>query len=275
MQDQTNPSQPQNQKEPATRGIPPQSTKEDTNPPAGPADQLVQKKANARAEVHETGQSAHQRTFKPEEDETWPSCAIDGTNSSLLVVTNWSTLWTVNKLRQHLLKSLGGDELTFSEDGTQAFLSYTTFLAAMQARTVCEQACSLLRSDHTEHAGADAAAEDAHNAQSSQRNNVNAGIDFERESGSTPFEGVAYTHGTDLECLEEPGRELLESSMRSGANLHTLDAHNTWGPISSGSARGGCAPPASGGGFPSQPSSGSSGAGYPSFESHEWCLISC
>jgi hypothetical protein len=51
----------------------------------------------------------------------------------------------VQNMRNHLLTALGGHALRFSEDGCKAYLEFGSALAAVQARTVCEQACCMLR----------------------------------------------------------------------------------------------------------------------------------
>ena len=75
----------------------------------------------------------------------WPTCTISGAHMHQLIVHNWSTLWTVHQMRRRLLTALGGKDLTISPDGIKAYLVYTSSLAAMQAKAVCEQACELLR----------------------------------------------------------------------------------------------------------------------------------
>lgn len=79
------------------------------------------------------------------EDDSWPSCTVSGADMRQLVVKNWSTFWTVQNMRNHLLTALGGTSLRFSEDGCKAYLEFGNSLAAVQARTVCEQACAMLR----------------------------------------------------------------------------------------------------------------------------------
>lgn len=80
-----------------------------------------------------------------EADDSWPCCTVSGADMRQLVVKNWSTFWTVQNMRNHLLTALGGFALRFSEDGCRAYLEFGSSLAAVQARTVCEQACDMLR----------------------------------------------------------------------------------------------------------------------------------
>ena len=75
----------------------------------------------------------------------WPSFSISGVSMQQLIITNWSSLWTVHHLNKHIVKPLGGCELTICEDGTKAYFSFNSSLAAVQARKVCEEACDLLR----------------------------------------------------------------------------------------------------------------------------------
>jgi hypothetical protein len=86
------------------------------------------------------------RLYKTETgDDEWPTCTVSGADMRRLVVRNWSTFWTVQNMRKHLLAALGGTSLRFSEDGCKAYLEFSNSLAAVQARTVCEQACAMLR----------------------------------------------------------------------------------------------------------------------------------
>mmetsp|Transcript_22224 Transcript_22224/g.45353 ORF Transcript_22224/g.45353 Transcript_22224/m.45353 type:complete len:330 (+) Transcript_22224:80-1069(+) len=223
------------------------------HPPAGPLDQvhwrLVEDSSCAGSHKSETSGG----------DETWPVCSVDKENSNLLVVTNWSTLWTVHKLKQHLLKALGGSEIQFSEDGSRAYLWYTTYLAAMQARTVCEEACAQLKVFFSQ-------TEASHRASESAGNAVDDNEHFDNH------EHAFGCSNTDLNSLVEssPARSLIESSMRK-ANL-PLDgagwgqAHEPLHP-SCGSA--------SNGGRPTEPGSSGSSRGGDWEASHEWCLISC
>ena len=75
----------------------------------------------------------------------WPSFCISGVSMQQLVIQNWSSLWTVYHLNKHIVKPLGCCELTICEDGTKAYLNFSSSLAAVQARKVCEEACDLLR----------------------------------------------------------------------------------------------------------------------------------
>jgi hypothetical protein len=74
----------------------------------------------------------------------WPSFSISGVSMQQLVITNWSSLWTVYHLNKHIVKPLGCCELTICEDGTKAYLTFNNSLSAVQARKVCEEACDLL-----------------------------------------------------------------------------------------------------------------------------------
>eukprot|EP00288_Rhodomonas_lens_P017863 CAMPEP_0177693618 /NCGR_PEP_ID=MMETSP0484_2-20121128/2494_1 /TAXON_ID=354590 /ORGANISM="Rhodomonas lens, Strain RHODO" /LENGTH=341 /DNA_ID=CAMNT_0019204437 /DNA_START=8 /DNA_END=1029 /DNA_ORIENTATION=- len=218
------------------------------HPPTGPLDQLHWK-------LHEeASDSAQTHRNLPQVDETWPTCAVDAKDANLLIVTNWSTLWTVYKLRQHLLKALGGSEIQFSEDGSQAFLWYTTYLAAMQARTVCEKACVQLRESQQQQAQHDT----QHDAPARHADSVSAPVSAHHVG--LPHDDEHHEHlfaaleSSDLDSLVEstPGRALIESSMRK-ASSQALETNKAWDhPLPQT-----CSAPASNGGFPTQP--GSSG----------------
>jgi len=79
------------------------------------------------------------------ESNDWPSFSVSGLNMQELIITNWSALWTVHHLNKRLVKPLGGSNLNISEDGTKAYLTFPSSLAAVQARKVCEEACDLLQ----------------------------------------------------------------------------------------------------------------------------------
>ena len=69
------------------------------------------------------------------------SCKVEGTSLS---VENWSIHWTVQSISDHLLKPLGGTSISFSSDGAVAKLSFTTCMAALQARRVALLASRLV-----------------------------------------------------------------------------------------------------------------------------------
>lgn len=74
-------------------------------------------------------------------------CKVEGTTLS---VQNWSVHWTVQSLSNHLLKPLGGTSIAFSSDGSMAELSFTTCMAALQARRVALLASKLVGAQQEE-----------------------------------------------------------------------------------------------------------------------------
>jgi len=79
-------------------------------------------------------------------DSCWPSFTISGTEMQQLVISNWSSLWTVHHLHNQIVRPLGVLEMSISEDGAKAHFHFASSLAALQARRVCEEACSILQS---------------------------------------------------------------------------------------------------------------------------------
>jgi len=71
----------------------------------------------------------------------WPTFSVSGLNMQTLVVANWSTLWSVQHLRKYILEPANGDSVSISDDGSKAYLSFHTQLAAVQARALCLEAC--------------------------------------------------------------------------------------------------------------------------------------
>jgi len=94
-------------------------------------------------------ESAVQRSSQSSQavcDSAWPSFTISGTSMQQLVITNWSSLWTIQNLDQYVVRPLGVLRMTISEDGSKSYLDFSSSLAALQARRVCEEACEILRS---------------------------------------------------------------------------------------------------------------------------------
>ena len=71
----------------------------------------------------------------------WPECTVCGDKLQTLLIKNWSSLWTVRQLENHILYPSQGREISVSQDGTKAFLRFFTPAGAMQARTLCEDLC--------------------------------------------------------------------------------------------------------------------------------------
>ena len=223
------------------------------HPLSGPLDQIHWKSFEVVSDP--THQKCKLLEIDRHKSENWPTCVLGEENANLLIVTDWSTLWTVYKLRRHLLKALGGTEIQISEDGSQAFLWYTTYLAAKQAKTVCEQACTRLRAVFPPHSDSD--------------NDGSASLQPTPEQLNTSQHDdadhlFATTASADLTSLAEssPGRVLIESSM-----LKAKDGSDWGQPLPHT-----CASISNAGG-PCQPGSSHSSDG--DWESHEWCLISC
>mmetsp|Transcript_32615 Transcript_32615/g.50754 ORF Transcript_32615/g.50754 Transcript_32615/m.50754 type:complete len:327 (+) Transcript_32615:114-1094(+) len=82
--------------------------------------------------------------------EDWPVARVGGEGLKEVTIINWSELWTVQSLRKHLLRPLGGADIVFSSDGGEAVLKFTTSVVAQQALKVCRKACTLLRQRRTE-----------------------------------------------------------------------------------------------------------------------------
>ena len=78
-------------------------------------------------------------------NDRWPAFSVTGLNMQTLVVANWSTLWTVQHLRKYILEPVQGESVSISEDGSKAYLSFNTQLAAVQARALCLEACRQVR----------------------------------------------------------------------------------------------------------------------------------
>jgi hypothetical protein len=71
-----------------------------------------------------------------------PTCRL--ANETSLIIENWSALWTQFSLRKYLLTPLGGNAMTFSDDGCHVTLRFGSSAVALQAKNICEQACSLV-----------------------------------------------------------------------------------------------------------------------------------
>jgi len=81
----------------------------------------------------------------------FPSFSVSGMHMQQLIITNWSSMWTVYHLKKHIVEQLGGSGMLISEDGSNAYLNFTSSLAALRAQRVCEEACSLVRSRQSMH----------------------------------------------------------------------------------------------------------------------------
>jgi len=79
------------------------------------------------------------------EHNEWPSFTISGVNMTELIITNWSTMWTIQHIREHIVAPLCASEMTISEDGAKACICFDSSMHSVQARKVCENACDLIR----------------------------------------------------------------------------------------------------------------------------------
>ena len=79
------------------------------------------------------------------EHNEWPSFTISGVNMTELIITNWSTMWTIEHIREHIVAPLCASEMTISEDGAKACICFDSSMHSVQARKVCEDACDLIR----------------------------------------------------------------------------------------------------------------------------------
>jgi hypothetical protein len=70
-----------------------------------------------------------------EDTECWPTFSFSGVNFQTLVLTHWSTLWTPQQLNKYIVNV---HEMTFSDDGTKAYLKFHCQLAAVQAKKLGE-----------------------------------------------------------------------------------------------------------------------------------------
>lgn len=131
------------------------SSREGSRPPTPPAPLFPSQVAKASevsdAPGHPAFQCAEvaaQRLDRSNSDcETdFPSFSVSGMHMQQLIITNWSSMWTVYHLKKHIVEQLGGSGMLISEDGSNAYLDFTSSLAAQRAQRVCEEACRLVRS---------------------------------------------------------------------------------------------------------------------------------
>lgn len=80
---------------------------------------------------------ATRRSPIEDEDET-PSCSLSKTD---VLITNWSSLWTVKGLKRNVLTPLDGTELAISSDGILATVSCPTKAVAEKAQNIVRKAC--------------------------------------------------------------------------------------------------------------------------------------
>ena len=140
------------------------SSREGSRPPTPPAplfqSQVTHCSPKASEISHATGDPAFQWAEVAAQildrsnsdcEPDFPSFSVSGMHMQQLIITNWSSMWTVYHLKKHIVEQLGGSGMLISEDGSNAYLDFTSSLAALRARRVCEEACSLVRSRQSMH----------------------------------------------------------------------------------------------------------------------------
>ena len=160
-----------------------------------------------------------------EDNDLWPSFAISDAMHTL-TITNWSILWTIFHLKTHILKPLGGIEMTVSEDGSKAYLRFPSALAVIHARKVCQDACSLLQSQH-DNANTDASSSEQPPSGSSPDAESDKGIALAVAPRHPTFHDDFGLAPLSTPRMLEPQTQTAKLSPLSG-HQHDFDEDSTW-----------------------------------------------